>query len=119
MGLSMNPEKCEVTPSAGIQSNVEHSAFPGWKWGFSRNVKVLGAAVGDQEFCEGLVRKRRGKASPVLQGIAALDNSQCGFSLLRSCASFAKLAYNIRTTRLLWLASWRLSTWMFGLHLLP
>jgi hypothetical protein len=98
LGLDFNPEKCVVTPSAGDRCNFGPDAFPGWVWNLSRNVKVLGAAVGDAAYCEALVRKRRSNASKLQDRIGELGDSQAGLLLLRSCASFAKLLYNARTS---------------------
>ena len=50
MGLSTSTHKCILTPSAGSDSLADASCFPGWAWNTTKNIKILGAAVGDEEF---------------------------------------------------------------------
>ncbi len=64
----------------------------------TRCVKVLGSAIGDAGFAEGLARQRCVKAHPMLPGLGGLGGVQAGLALLRSCASYAKLPYSARTT---------------------
>ena len=98
VGLSVNVSKCTATPSAGLVSDANPASFPSWQWNTSRNLKVLGAAVGDEDFCAALVRKRRGKVSKLLKRICDLNDTQGALTLLRYCGSFAKLVYNTRTS---------------------
>jgi hypothetical protein len=97
IGLAFNLTKCVVTPAAGAESFADASSFTGWQWNTSRNVKVLGAAVGDEVYCSNLVSKRRKKAADVLRALRSLNDSQASLLLLRSCSSFAKLLYCTRT----------------------
>ena len=97
MGLSFNMSKSCITPSSASEM-VDRELFPGWQWNDTRNVKILGAAVGDETFCEELLAKRFNKAANLLQKLGDLGDVQCGYLLLRSCSSYAKLMYSIRTT---------------------
>ena len=65
-----------VSPSAGSATEVDPVAFQGWLWNPSRNLKVLGAAVGDEDFSAALVRKRRGKVAKLLAHICELNDTQ-------------------------------------------
>ena len=58
---------------------------------------MLGAAVGCDTFCAGVVGRRRAKAGKLLQRLGELNDSQTGLLLMRSCASYAKLMHNVRT----------------------
>ena len=60
--------------------------------------KLLGSPIGDQNFCNALTAKRVLKNGPLLQAIGDLDDPQAALLLLRSCASFGKIAFSLRTT---------------------
>ena len=90
--------KCSITPSSGLDAQVNRNLFPGWQWNSTKNVKVLGAAIGDETFCEELIAKMQKKAAALLQKLGELGDVPCGYLLLRSCSSYAKLMYSIRTT---------------------
>ena len=98
MGLSTSTHKCIVTPSAGSDSLADASCFPGWAWNTTKNIKILGAAVGDEELHRALVKKRRSKAQAILKKLGQLGHVQPALLILRSCASFAKLVHNCRTS---------------------
>ena len=98
VGLEVNWSKTTVTPTAGSRPIVQSSDFAGWQWNASPNMKVLGAAVGDVEFCNGLVRRRRLKAKALMEKICEVDDSQTALLLLRSCAGYNKLMHNTRTS---------------------
>ena len=61
-------------------------------------MKVLGAAVGDVVFCNGLVRRRRLKAKALMEKICEVNDAQTALLLLRSCAGYTKLMHNTRTS---------------------
>ena len=61
-------------------------------------MKLLGAAIGDAEFCGKLARKRIEKAETLMSKIGEINDCQAGLFRLRTCASYAKLMYNARTT---------------------
>ena len=98
IGLSFNMNKCSITPSSGSDAIADRSVFPGWQWNSIKNVKILGAAIGDEAFCEDLLAKRQSKAAGLLERLGELGDVQCGYLLLRTCSSYAKLMYSIRTT---------------------
>ena len=62
-----------------------------------RGFKVLGAAIGDKSFSEELTANRVAKNLPLLEAIGDLPDPQSALHLLRSCASFGKIAFSIRT----------------------
>ena len=97
-GLVLNTGKCVVTPSAGTLTTARPTTFPGWVWNTSGSCKVLGAAVGQGPAHLDRIARRRGKASKLLARIGELSDGQAGLLLLRNCASYAKLMYNIRTS---------------------
>jgi len=98
MGLALSLDKCIITPSSGADTLVDQSRFLGWLWNPCRNLKVLGAAVGDEIFSKALVQKRRQKAKRILSRLGQLSNVQAALPILRSCAGFAKLVHNSRTS---------------------
>ena len=63
-----------------------------------KGVKVLGAAIGSKAYCENVTRKRAKKAEKVLQAIAEIEDTHCGYHLARVCASYCRLTYSTRTT---------------------
>ena len=97
-GLRLSPQKCVLTASAGVETQASPSRFQGWIWNTTRNIKVLGAAVGDEGFSKALVKKRRLKAKGILGKLGHLGHVQPALIILRSCASFAKLVHNCRTS---------------------
>jgi hypothetical protein len=97
MGLTCSLSKCEVVPSAGDASAVLPEWFPGWAWKPHGGIKLLGAPLGDAEFCASLTEDRVEKAGELLEAIGELPHAQSALLLLRHCASWSKLVYNART----------------------
>ena len=59
--------------------------------------KLLGAPVGDPELEEVLLEKRLVNIRNLLDHLHLLDDPHQEYVLLRSCLSFQKYAYNLRT----------------------
>ena len=76
MGLSTSTHKCILTPSGGSDSLADAFCFPGWAWNTTKNIKVRGAAVGDEEFHRALVKQRRSKAQAILKKLGQLGHVQ-------------------------------------------
>ena len=60
--------------------------------------KLLGSPIGDRSFCCALTAKRILKNASLLQAIGDLEDPQAALLLLRSCASFGKIVFSLRTT---------------------
>jgi hypothetical protein len=97
LGLAISASKCEVVPSAGEGTGVAQEDFPGWQWKPRAGIKLLGAPLGDPEFCAELTAKRVEKAERLLAEIGKYSHSQSALLLLRHCASWSKLVYSART----------------------
>ena len=95
-GLDVNLDKCDVIPTAGTQTLVQVSDFPGMRFVTDGNFKLLGAAFGEDSSCQELIRKRTAKAHRVLQAAGDLTSVQSGYLLTKHCAGFCKLAYASR-----------------------
>ena len=64
------------------------------------NIKLLGAAIGTQEWCESLLQRRVAKAKNLLDAFDRYYDAQGAFTLLRSCGGWAKILYSCRTVPL-------------------
>jgi hypothetical protein len=60
-------------------------------------VVVLGSPVGSPAFCNDVLEDRIQKIKNAIEKLPLLENPQAQFVLLRSCLSFPKFAYNLRT----------------------
>ena len=86
-----------MVPAAGSTAEVQLGLFHGWEWKPCSGIKILGAPIGDESFCAGVVSKRAAKAQSLLDEIAEYGNTQGALMLLRHCASWGKLVYVART----------------------
>lgn len=96
-GLAAIVAKTTILPSAGPALIIDPSACAGCGSNVSRNVEVLGAAVGELGVCSALVHKQRRNTGLMLRNIELRD-LRGGHLFLRSCASFGKLVYSVRTS---------------------
>eukprot|EP00662_Eupelagonemidae_sp_cell21_P022046 gene22046-biopygen46842 len=100
IGLTLNTSKCElILASAGAASAVELSSFPPDITVIrDGNFELLGAPVGDAQYCASYTAERVAKAEPRLDALAELDDPHVAFQLLRNCASFGRVIYSMRVT---------------------
>lgn len=59
---------------------------------------LLGAPIGPPSFCNQFVLERVNKVLTIVPLLSALQDSQMAITLLRSCLSFPKMAFVLRTT---------------------
>ena len=95
IGLELTPSKCEVIPTC-CPHQIRADLFPGFAWHSDGNFKLLGAAIGSQYFCNAHTLKRKVKAAELIGHVQDMEHSQASLLLLRSCASYCKLAYSAR-----------------------
>src|SRR6185437_16244423 len=62
------------------------------------NFLLLGAPLGDKQFCEERVLAVRNANTRLLDRLVELEDPQISLHLLRSCASFCRFVYLARTT---------------------
>ena len=106
LGLNLNLSKCELASSNAANFDFKYHdggvdlSFPSsLKLRYtSPNFLLLGAPIGDREFCEQHVNSIRDRNSKLLARIAEIGDPQVALHLLRSCASFCKYVYLARTT---------------------
>ena len=97
VGLTMQRDKCEIVPAAGINHGVDLDSFSGFLFNASGNFKLLGAPFGSPLFCAEHTQKRRKKAEELLKKVSAMEDAQSSLHLIRNCVSFCKLVYSART----------------------
>jgi hypothetical protein len=94
LGLSLNLSKCLLYCPEDDPPVTFHPDIPITSDGFS----LLGAPIGPPEHCLQYVRNKANKALDLLPLLSSLQDSQMALTLLRSCWSFPKLSYLLRTT---------------------
>jgi hypothetical protein len=95
-GLHLAPSKCLVW----CGNEDPHCMDPlncGIPRSFSDGLLVLGSPIGSPDFCNEILIDRIGKVKKALDKLPLLKNPQAQFVLLRSCLSFPKMSYNLRT----------------------
>ena len=104
IGLHLKLEKCELIPTAGQSSTANLSSFPpNIKRKLSGNFDLLGAPIGDGEFCSSYLREKR--LAPSLEKLAELKelgDAHAAYKILSTCMSSCKMMYAMRTTRPEW-----------------
>ena len=92
-GLLLNPSKCQLfgpcDPTRFHCSIPHHLAL---------NFDILGAPIGDEDFCASFIKKRWLSACELLSLLPKLCDPQLSLGILRQCASFCKLAHLARCT---------------------
>ncbi|CAE8622584.1 unnamed protein product [Polarella glacialis] len=68
------------------------------KVGLRGNFELLGAAVGQKEFCESFAASKVAKATKLLDELSKLEDPQVATRLLRNCAGVCKVTHSMRTT---------------------
>ena len=106
LGLSLNHSKCElVLPGEDTDANLDELFPRDLLWdketGESRVFlkgcfEILGASVGDKDFCENYTRGKVEKATQLLQQISCIEDPQVALRLLRNCAGVCKITHNMR-----------------------
>jgi hypothetical protein len=92
-GLVMNLAKCELFSQADLGSfpaRIVKSSAP--------NLEILGAPIGEDQFCSNYIDVKREEAGKLLKILPELRNPQIALNLLRSCGSFCRLAHLGRCT---------------------
>ena len=99
-GLQLNPSKSKLVACAGAASEVDMGLFPaGTPLNHSGATSLLGAPVGDKDYCNAFTAKHRvDRARPLLQALGGFSDPQTGLLLLRHCASFCKMLFACRVT---------------------
>ena len=95
LGFFVNLKKCELF------SVSDHSSFPpSIQTSNQPNMEILGAPIGDAEFCRQFFASKHQAALALLSTINDLGciDPQVALALLRLCSSFCKLAHIARTT---------------------
>ena len=105
VGLQLNLSKCETVAVGRLDPGTLHAHLPDSLLHDSagntrvlRNFGFLGAAVGDQAFCETHTAARVAKAASLLEALAELDGPQVGVRLLRACAGYTRMVHSMRCT---------------------
>jgi hypothetical protein len=95
LGLNLNLKKCEVFAN----SQLVLDSFPReLQKSLNPDLVLLGSPIGGRVFCEQFVAAKKEVNERLLGAIGGLGDPQVGLHLLRSCASFCKIAHIIRTT---------------------
>ena len=92
-GLHINLGKCELFCAQELSmfpSDIPCSACP--------HFELLGAPIGSEEFCAQYIESKRKDALHLLSLLPQLCNPQVAVTILRSCASFCKLAHLAQST---------------------
>ena len=97
LGLTMAEGKCEVIPAAGQNFSFDPTLFQGWQWKLDGCFKLLGAAFGNEAYCNALTTKRVTKTVALLEELSRYGHTQGALLLLRHCGSWGKLVYSSRT----------------------
>ena len=95
LGLFINTAKCKIFSPNDISqfpSAIKRSSVP--------NMEILGAPIGDKEFCSDFVAQKRANASKLLAQIEQVGSTdlQVALLLLRLCGGFCKLVHISRST---------------------
>ena len=98
IGLSVNwgVGKSEAIPSAMEAGVVDHNRILQLHVNTTGCFKLLGAAIGNDRFCEAASEKRRKKVAPLFNALPDLEDPQLAYILLKHCASFCKMSYSMR-----------------------
>lgn len=97
-GLFINIQKTEIIWLSDYSK--ESDPFDArFKKRFSPNFDILGAPVGDSEFCNNYVLEKAILATKnIIEKLHDLEDAQVEYTLLRNCVSFSRMNYFLRTT---------------------
>jgi hypothetical protein len=94
LGLVLNRSKCQVY---GFRSSPSPKLFPELEIGDTSNFDTLGAPIGSVEHSAQYVGDKLRKVYDTFKSLEKLEDSQVAFTLLRSCCSFGKVVFYLRT----------------------
>ena len=95
-GLKVNKGKCDLIPPEGWQGECPEE-LKCVKLGNPSGFDLLGAPIGDKQFCEDYVRERVAKIKAALENLEMIDDPQVEMLLLRSCLGFPKFVFSLRS----------------------
>ena len=107
LGLNLNLAKCEVfsLDPDNLSNSVQDDVFGSLQFpheltirSTTPNLVLLGAPLGDQDFCSEYVNKLRQKNRQLMSNLSQLEDPQIALQLLRTCLSYCKYVYISRTT---------------------
>ena len=95
LGLHINLEKSEVIWQS---SNVVYDIFPPQLTSHHvAEFDILGSPIGSSKHVANFLEGKLKKVAQLMEKFEQLEDPQVAYSLLRSCASFGKFSYYIRT----------------------
>jgi hypothetical protein len=71
--------------------------FPNLEIGESDNFDTLGCPIGNAEHCRKFIEGKLQKVFEMFGSLEKLNNAQIAYTLLRSCCSFGKMTFFLRT----------------------
>ena len=97
VGLALNPGKCALS-TCSDDGLVDPRLFPaGIVINRSGTFTMLGAPMGNAQFCtEHTMAKRVEASKPLLKALGDLDDPQTGLLLVRECAAYCRVVYSSR-----------------------
>ena len=98
IGLSLNWDvgKSEAIPPAMESGVVDRNRIPQLHVNTTGCFMLLGAAIGNDSFCEAASEERRKKVAPLFKALPDIEDPQLAYTLLKHCASFCKMSYSMR-----------------------
>ncbi len=95
VGLHLNRDKSliHVPNDADVSSTPLPSDIPTSTVGFT----LLGCPIGTPSYCDDVLQSRVNNIKDTLKVLCDMEDSQLEMALLRSCRSFPKISYILRT----------------------
>ena len=97
VGLHLNPLKSLVYTGSSLDSSILDPLDRGVPRASDDGFQLLGAPVGNIPFSRDAVSARVAKIAAIFDVLSSLQDAQLEFALLRSCFSFPKMSYCLRT----------------------
>ena len=97
-GFHLNLSKWELWWPESPLENVRSSYSDVLTQLYTDGILVLNAPVGSKEFCEASFTALVRSLEPLLDDVAALENSHVSFALLKFCLGVCKINYPLRVT---------------------
>ena len=99
-GFHLNLSKCELwwwpaEPQQDVKASYPVDLNQVYIEG---TLLILNAPVGSTQFCEWKFMEKVGSLKPVLDDVAALENTHVSFTLLKFCHGVCNLSYQLRVT---------------------
>ena len=104
IGLLLNMSKCTLVPPARGNHSCDLTSFDARiKRNTSGCFKLLGAPIGDIDYCRGWICKERiAKLRKLLRAVPDLEDAQIAHKILHQCLGQCRVVYAMRTTRPDW-----------------